>query len=274
LRRFLLRPGAAQEFLWFTIKQGWACIFGALLLAALIITKLWFPQGTIARYDFLLLYAIGIQAALLLTRMETWREACVVILFHLLATAMEIFKTSSAIGSWSYPGDASFRIAGVPLFAGFLYSAVGSYIARAWRIFDFQFARFPHPTIAAAIALLAYANFFSHHFLPDLRWLLIIATIIAYARTSISFTPAQHTYSMPLVPGLLLVTCFLWIAENIGTLTSTWLYPNQTAQWQFVGWGKFTSWFLLVQLSFVLIYLLRLLETQLAYPHKQRHPTL
>jgi len=35
------------------------------------------------------------------------------------------------------------RIMGVPLFSGFMYACVGSYMARVWRIFDFRFDRFP-----------------------------------------------------------------------------------------------------------------------------------
>ena len=40
-------------------------------------------------------------------------------IFHVVGTAMEVFKT--AVGSWIYPGDAFFRIGGVPLFTGFMY---------------------------------------------------------------------------------------------------------------------------------------------------------
>ena len=38
----------------------------------------------------------------------------------------------------------------VPLFAGFMYSAVGSYIARCWRIFKFYFTDYP-PFIYTAL---------------------------------------------------------------------------------------------------------------------------
>jgi uncharacterized membrane protein YoaT (DUF817 family) len=31
----------------------------------------------------------------------------------------------------------------VPLFTGFMYAAIGSYIARCWRLFDFRFTRHP-----------------------------------------------------------------------------------------------------------------------------------
>ena len=57
--------------------------------------------------------------------------------------------------------------------------------------------------------------------------------------------------------GLLLVTAFIWFAENIGTFTRTWLYPNQHAAWSMVGAGKFGSWFLLLIISYTLVALIK-----------------
>ena len=61
---------------------------------------------------------------------------------------MEIFKTS--VGSWIYPEPSLLRIGGVPLFTGFMYAAIGSYIARCWRLFDFRFTRPPAAVGAVA----------------------------------------------------------------------------------------------------------------------------
>ena len=66
------------DFLWFGLKQAWACIFGALLLAAILVTKFWYPDIPLARYDFLFLYAIAIQIALVAFRLESIRECGVV----------------------------------------------------------------------------------------------------------------------------------------------------------------------------------------------------
>ncbi len=263
LENYLKREGPVQEFLWFGLKQAWACIFGALLLAGLIGSSIWYPDWGLHRYDFLFLYAVAIQAALILLKLETMRECAVVILFHILATAMELFKTSESIGSWSYPGDAGIQIGNVPLFAGFMYSAVGSYMARIWRIFDFRFEHFPAFWIAALLAGLSYLNFFTHHYLLDIRWWLIGGVSLAYFRTRVLFTPMNHERSMSLLLGFVLVSFFLWIAENLGTVTKTWIYPDQTAAWKLVSLGKFTAWFLLMQLSFVLIYGLRKFEERL-----------
>src|SRR5262245_66672723 len=81
------------EFVRFGLKQGWACLFGALMLALLIATHLLYPKGAwLARYDFLFLAALAIQAGMLAFRLETWEEAKVILVFHAVATAMEIFK--------------------------------------------------------------------------------------------------------------------------------------------------------------------------------------
>ena len=90
------------EFLLFGFKQGWACLFGGLLLALLLATHLFYPDdATLARYDFLTLAALGIQIGMLAFRLETWDEAKVILIFHVVGTAMEVFKTYA--GSWVYP---------------------------------------------------------------------------------------------------------------------------------------------------------------------------
>ena len=61
------------------------------LLALLIATYLFYPEGGwLARYDFLVLSAIAIQAALLLSGLETWEEARVILVFHVVGTVMEV----------------------------------------------------------------------------------------------------------------------------------------------------------------------------------------
>ncbi len=257
------RYPALHEFLWFGLKQAWACIFGALMLAGILTTRLWYPDIPLARYDFLVFYAVGIQLALIILKFESWRELCVIFLFHLMATAMELFKTSDAIGSWSYPENSFLRIANVPLFTGFMYSAVGSYMARAWRGFHFSFTGFPPLWLAAMIAVFAYANFFTHHYLPDIRWPLIALGVFAFRKTLVHFTPKNHTLKMPLLLGFCLVAFFIYLAENLGTIARAWQYPGQEHGWKPVHFSKFTAWYLLMQLSFILIYALRQLEDKL-----------
>ncbi|MGH8601049.1 MAG: DUF817 family protein, partial [Burkholderiales bacterium] len=93
----------AHELVWFGVKQAWACLFGALMLALLVATWMFWPAGApLARYDFVTLAAVAIQIMLLASGLETRREACVIVLFHVTGTLMELFKT--ATGSWTYPG--------------------------------------------------------------------------------------------------------------------------------------------------------------------------
>lgn len=147
--------------------------------------------------------------------METWEEARVIAIYHVVGTAMEIFKTG--MGSWIYPEESVLRIAGVPLFTGFMYAAVGSYIARAWRLFDFRFTRHPPLVLTLPLAAAIYVNFFSHHFVPDLRWMLFAATLLVFGRTIVHYKVWHEYRAMPLLLGSFLVALFIFLAENIGT---------------------------------------------------------
>ena len=242
-----------HEFLLFGVKQGWACLFAAVLIAAIIGTFLFYPKGSfLTRYDFLFIVALGMQALLLALKFERWDEAKVIAIFHVVGTVMEVFKTAK--GSWIYPEANLVRIAGVPLFSGFMYSTIGSYIARCWRLFDFRFSNYPDARWTWALAAAIYVNFFTHHYVWDARWLIFAATIAIFARTRIHFTCDAIPRWMPLLLGFCLVATFIWLAENIGTFTSVWLYPHQAkAGWSPVGIGKFGSWFLLMIISFVLV---------------------
>jgi uncharacterized membrane protein YoaT (DUF817 family) len=240
------------ELVRFGIKQAWACLFGALMLALLIGTHLLYPKGAmLARYDFLVLAAIAIQAAMLGFRLETWEEAKVIFVFHVVGTAMEVFKTS--MGSWIYPEPSLLRIAGVPLFTGFMYAAIGSYIARAWRLFDFRFTHHPPLWALVLLALGIYVNFFTHHYVPDARVLLFALTAALFGRCWIHFKVWRVHRRMPLLLGFALVALFIWIAENIGTFTAAWMYPHQRAAWSLVSLGKLGAWFLLMIISYVLV---------------------
>jgi len=240
------------EFVAFGIKQGWACLFGGLMLSLILLTYLFYPaDSALARYDFLTIGAILIQLGMLAFRLETWNEAKVIFVFHIVGTVMEVFKTQ--VGSWVYPEESLLRIADVPLFSGFMYACVGSYIARVWRLFNFRFDRFPPLWMQSVLAGLIYVNFFTHHYLPDIRIGLFIAAAVLYGPCMIWFKPDEAHRPMPLLIGLVLVALFIWIAENIGTFTKTWAYPGQEAQWQIVSLEKMGSWFLLMIISFVLV---------------------
>jgi uncharacterized membrane protein YoaT (DUF817 family) len=246
-----LRRGAL-EFLYFGIKEARSCLFVVSFFAAVLLT----PRAGIAgipRYDLLLIAALIIQVGMLLARLETWDELKAVCLFHVVGFALEAFKVSGNIRSWSYPDFAYTKVFGVPLFAGFMYASVGSYIVQAWRLFDLRIRRHPPYWMAAAIALLIYANFFTHHYIGDYRWYLAACALGLYSRTSVIFRPLDRNRQMPLMLAFVLIGFFIWLAENIGTFWGVWRYPNQLGVWSIVHLSKWSSWSLLVILTFTIV---------------------
>ena len=255
LESFAPAPGAAAwiyEFLLFGFKQAWACLFGALILGLLLATHLFYPDGAaLARYDFLTIAALLIQLGMIVFRLETLDEARVILAFHVVGTVMELFKT--AAGSWIYPEASLLRIGGVPLFSGFMYAAVGSYIARIWRIFDFRFTHYPPAWTTFVLAAAIYVNFFAHHYLPDMRWLLFALLAALHLRTRIYFTVWRAERWMPFLLAAFLAAMFIWFAENIATFSRAWTYPDQQKVWQMVSITKLGAWYLLMYISFVLV---------------------
>lgn len=241
-----------SQLLWhFAFKQASAAIFGICLLIAMIGTRvIWQDDWAFARYDALLLIAVTLQILFLRTGIETIEEARVILLFHITGTAMEIFKVYA--GSWSYPDPSVIRIGDVPLFSGFMYAAVGSYMARVVRLFDMEMLPFPPLWMHFGLAIAVYVNFFSHHYIVDIRYILFAATVLLYGRTQIWFRVRRRWLWMPLPVAAFLSSFFLWIAENIGTATGTWLYTGQSA-FEMVRFAKMGAWYLLLYVSFATV---------------------
>ncbi len=244
-------PRGLADLSMFVLKQGWACLFGFLMLGGLLVTdRFWPDDAPLARYDLLFLYALSLQAGFLIFRLETLKEAKVILLFHLTGTAMELFKVNA--GSWAYPEPALLKLYGVPLFSGFMYAAVGSYMARVIRIFDMKFAPYPPFWTTVVLAVAIYVNFFAHHYLPDARYVLMAATLLLFLRTRVWFTLNRTRRWMPLPVAAFLTSIFLWIAENVGTNTNTWLYKGQSTL-DLVHLSKMGSWYLLLYVSFTTV---------------------
>jgi uncharacterized membrane protein YoaT (DUF817 family) len=244
---------AAFEFVMFGVKQAWACLYGGTMLALLILTMVFWPKegAMLSRFDFLFLAAIALQVLLIALKLERLEEVKVIAIFHVVGTLMELFKTH--MGSWTYPGDAFFKIGGVPLFTGFMYACVGSYLARITRLMDLRFSHYPPVWTTWVLAIGAYVNFFTHHFGPDIRVGLYLLSILILFRCRVYFTPDQKARWMPMLLGFFLVSLFIWFAENIGTFTNTWIYPHQKDGWHLVPLSKMGAWYLLMLLSFVLV---------------------
>jgi len=241
-----------KEFIIFGIKQARAAIFAGSFFLLLLISN-HIPLYGLARYDFLFLAAVAIQAILYFSKMETKDEVKVIFLFHIIGLVLELYKTSPGIGSWSYPEPAIFKIATVPLYSGFMYAAIGSYISQAWKIFRLELTNYKHYLISVFLCLLIYLNFFTNHYIYDIRLFLIAAVFIFFWRTRVYFTVTNARRFMHMNLAFLLIAFFIWIAENISTYLGAWQYPNQVHTWNIVSTGKITSWFLMVIISFILV---------------------
>ncbi|KQZ84591.1 hypothetical protein ASD56_11670 [Microbacterium sp. Root166] len=236
----------------FLLKQAWACLFGASLLVVIVAVRLWYPDdAALAPNDFLTIAAVAIQVTMIATRLETGRELWVIVLFHLTGTAMELFKTD--VGSWMYAADGVLRIGGVPLFSGFMYAAVGSYMVRVYRLFDLGFVRYPRRWLTAVVAVGIYANFFTHHWWWDARWVLLAAVALLWWRTVLYARVWRAVLRIPLLAAFAGVAFFIYLAENIATWAGAWAYPDQLEGWQPVSITKLVSWFLLMIISVVLV---------------------
>jgi uncharacterized membrane protein YoaT (DUF817 family) len=251
----------ATDFLIFGIKEARACIFAGSFFVLLFLSH--YITFGLYRYDFLFVAAVLLQVILLATKIETWDEFKTIILFHVLGFTLEVFKTNPAIGSWFYPEAGFFKLFNVPLYSGFMYASVGSYIAQAWRVIKIRVENYPPLYVSATIAALIYINFFTHHFFYDFRYLLALAVAILFWNTKIYFTVTKREYWMPLIVGFVLTAFFIWIAENAGTFLGAWKYPDQLTTWTTVSLHKIESWSLLVIISFILIAELKRLKSLL-----------
>ncbi len=245
-------PRFAAEFLMFGIKEARACLFVGLFFIAVFSV----PRSGILglpRYDVLLIIALAIQVWMLASQLETWDEIKAITLFHLIGFALEVFKTSAHIKSWSYPDFAYTKLFEVPLFSGFMYAAIGSYIIQAWRLFNLRIEHHPPYWMAGILASLIYANFFTHHYIGDYRWYLAACALGLYARATVVFTPLDRERKMPLLLAFVLIGFFIWLAENISTFFGIWRYPNQLGAWSTVHVGKWSSWSLLIVMTFTIV---------------------
>jgi len=258
-------PRALVEFLYFGLKEARACLFAGLFFAAIFLVPRAGLFG-IPRYDVLLLVALAIQAFMVLAKLETLDELKAITLFHVVGFVLEAFKTSPAIGSWAYPDFAWTKVLGVPLFSGFMYAAVGSYVIQAWRLLDVRIRHHPPYWLATLVAVAIYLNFFTHHFIGDYRWYIAACALGVYARTTVVFRPLDRDRRMPMLLAFVLVGFFIWLAENFSTFFGVWRYPDQLGAWSSVHVGKWSSWSLLVVMTFTIVAHLKHIKASIHVP--------
>ncbi|KXG86938.1 hypothetical protein ATO67_02235 [Agrobacterium bohemicum] len=253
------------EFLYFGIKEARACMFAGLFFISIFLVPRVGLFG-LPRYDVLLVIALAIQFFMIWSKLETLDEAKAILLFHIVGFALEVFKTSSSIQSWSYPDFAYTKVLGVPLFSGFMYAAVGSYIIQAWRLLDVRIKHHPSYWMATLIGLAIYLNFFTHHYIGDYRWYIAACAVGLYARATVIYRPYDRHRKMPLLLSFILIGFFVWLAENISTFFGIWKYPNQLGAWSVVHIGKWSSWSLLVIMTFTIVSHLKHIKSRISVP--------
>ncbi|MFZ4771629.1 MAG: DUF817 domain-containing protein [Ferruginibacter sp.] len=238
------------DFITFGIKQILCCLFPTAIFILLAVSN-FIPVYFLFRYDFLLLACLLVQYIMYKTGLETKDELLVICLFHILGLVMEIFKVRH--GSWSYPEYAYSKVFNVPLYSGFMYASVASYMCQAWRRFDLKVMNSPNIWISVLLGSALYFNFFTHHFIPDLRLPLGFIVLIAYRKSTVEFTPKEKTYPMPVAVSFLLIGFFIWIAENMATFLGAWQYSYQHYDWQMVHFQKAGSWTLMAIVSYIIV---------------------
>lgn len=244
------------ELFFFVIKEIRALLFPILFIIVLFISNYVSIPG-LFRYDFLFIAAVLIQIFLIAFKLETKDEAKTIFLFHIIGLCLELFKTHPSVGSWSYPEMGYLKIMEVPLYSGFMYAAVGSYIAAAWKGFKLELTNHPSYKVSLILCIVIYLNFFTNHFIYDFRLFLFVAIFIIYYKTNVHFTVREKQYRMPLALSFALIGFFVWVAENIATYFGAWQYPGQIHEWHVVSFQKITSWFLLVIICFIVVAFLK-----------------
>lgn len=249
-----------KQLIRFSKEQALSCLFPVVIFSSLAITKV-IPLALLPRYDLLLIIFIVMQLLMVRLGLETIDELKVITLFHLIGLGLEVFKVH--MGSWSYPEEGYFKILDVPLYSGFMYASVASYICQAWRRLKIDLLNWPPFFAVVLLGAAIYLNFFMHHFWIDIRWLLATLVIIVFLRSSVTYEVGGIRYHMPIVLSFMLIGFFIWIAENIATFLGAWKYPNQADAWSLVSLGKVSSWVLLVIVSFLIVATLkRIKESQ------------
>lgn len=239
-----------KQLVSFGWEQALSCLFPVVVFASLAITQV-MSLPFLPRYDWLLIIFLLMQWWMVRFGLETRDELKVITLFHLIGLALEIFKVN--MGSWAYPEEGYFKILGVPLYSGFMYASVASYLCQAWRRLKIVLVKWPPFLAVVPLATMIYLNFFTHHYWIDVRWWLFGLVMIVFWKSWVTYEVNRTRYRMPLALSFMLIGFFIWIAENIATFFGAWKYPNQTETWSLVHLGKVSSWVLLVIVSFLIV---------------------
>lgn len=209
----------------------------------------------LARYDFLLVWCLGLQIWMIVSGRERGREVLIVAAFHLLGLGLEAYKVRH--GSWSYPEAAWTKLAiGVPVYSGFMYAGVASYMLSARRVLGLRFLGTPPGWVLGLLLVAVYANFLLARTFGDVRWPLLILIAVVLSRWTVGFDYGGGRRRMPVLISLFLIGVFVYFAENLCTYLGAWVYPHQREGWRPVEIGKIVSWGLMSGVALLAITLL------------------
>ncbi|PZD95902.1 DUF817 domain-containing protein [Paenibacillus sambharensis] len=238
------------QLLHFGYHQAMSCLFPVAIFGTLALSSV-IELPFMHRYDAILLILLAVQYLMVRSGLETLDELKVICVFHVIGLLLEIYKVG--MGSWSYPEPGLTKLFGVPLYSGFMYASVASYMCQVWRRLRMDMTGWPGLAAAGLLGGAIYLNFFTHHYIPDFRWWLTALVLIVFWKTWIIYRVRSSTYRMPLTLAFVIVGFFIWLAENIATFFNAWKYPDQHQAWQLVSFSKISSWFLLVIISVIIV---------------------
>jgi len=249
--RLIPAPGKRFSFIFEFVRQHIiSCTFPFALIACLAITKLIQIPG-IPRYDLLFILCLCIQFLMIKFRMETWRDAGVIAVFHLLGLALEVYKVNQ--DSWSYPEFSYLTVYGAPIYSGFMHGSVASFMCLAWKQLHLKSSHWLPSLLSWPIALITYSLFFASQATTQLRLLTLVCILILFWRSKVHYSINRERYQMPMSLAFLCIGFMIWIAENIATYLGAWKYPYQLAVWQPVHAEKIISWSLLMIVSLIIV---------------------
>jgi uncharacterized membrane protein YoaT (DUF817 family) len=232
--------------------QAMCCIFPLAVFSILAITSV-IHIPYIPRYDLIFILLLLVQILMVKLKLETTEELKIICLFHILGLLLEIFKVNIS-HSWAYPEASYLKIFNVPFYSGFMYASVGSYVVQAWKKLKLNVEHWPSLGLSFTLSFVLYLNFFTNYFIYDFRYFIILAIIVVFWRAQFIFSIDESTtHKMKALLSFSLIGFFIYIAENIASFFNAYRYPNQAEAWHLVGFGKMSSWFLLVIVSIVLV---------------------
>ena len=234
----------------FIIQQALSCIFPIAIFGILALTKK-INVPFIPRYDLIFILCLLVQYGMIRFKLETFKEFKLSLIFHFIGLILEIYKTK--IGSWTYPEFSYLKIDNVPVYSGFMYSSVASYVIQSYFRLKLNFVNWPKKITTILVALVIYGNVFTNHFDYDIRWYIILGIFLIFRKCYVEYHLRNIKFKMPVIFSYLFISFFIWLAENISTFLGAWKYPNQKLSWSMVSTSKITSWFLLVIISIIIV---------------------